>query len=280
MVDVDFNSYDYFTNDYYVFRKDRTYTPNLTRGGGTLIVVRKSFKVFRRFDSDFNDIECVWLQLKINSETTLLIGNHYFAPLSQVDLLQRYSDFLFENVDTVSFKVIFIGDFNLPKFDWDLGLSSNDNYYIKRKSDVIYTLISILNLVQKNSVKLYPDDNLLDLIFTNFDDELIVTNASNSLVKVDHQHPCIHTTISVPSQLFNDNFVPFTKLNFSKGDYFGLYNYISNHTFSTSDSIVEVVSDLTDTINHAISNYIPVTTVKPSRYPCWFSRKLIDSLHK
>lgn len=51
----DFYSSNYFTNDYYVYRKDRLYTPDVTRGGGVLIAVKKLLKVVRLFDLDFND---------------------------------------------------------------------------------------------------------------------------------------------------------------------------------------------------------------------------------
>lgn len=279
-----FNSYsnnsDYFTNDYYIFRSDRTYTPTLTLGGGALIAVKKSLKVFRRFDLDFNGIECVWLEIKINPDCTILLGNLYLSQRVQVDLIQQYSDFLSANIDTVSVKVIFIGDFNLPELNWDTGISYSKNYYVKAKSDIFYTLISVLNLDQKNSIKLNPDDNLLDLIFTNFDNELNVSQASVNLVNVDFSHPCLHACIDIPTRIFNDNFTPFSKFNFAKGDYLGLYYYISHHSFSDSDSIPEVVNDLTELIIDGINNFVPKITVKPLRYPSWFSPKLISSLHK
>lgn len=97
-----FNSCNYFTDEYFVYRKDRSGlvgSDSRVSGGGTLIAIKKSFKVHRRFDLDFNNIEVVWIEVKLDSGVSLLIGNHYFPPTIQIDLLQNYVNFLEESIE-------------------------------------------------------------------------------------------------------------------------------------------------------------------------------------
>lgn len=108
-----FNSYSYFTNDYFVYRKDRPCPETLVdvRGGGSLIAIKKTYKVQRRFDLDFNGVECVWIEVKLNSDCSLLIGNHYLSCTIDTDILERYSTFLLDNIDISRYKILCLGDY-------------------------------------------------------------------------------------------------------------------------------------------------------------------------
>lgn len=271
------NSFNYFTNNYYVYRKDRARPdPDVdVFGGGTLIAVKKEFKVHRRFDLDYNGIECTWVEVKLSSECTLLIGNHYISQTVRPELLEQYSKFLIENIDLSMYKVLCLGDFNMTTFNWTIGVSVNENYYIQKKSEILYSLFCSLNLSQHNDVRISADDNLLDLVCSSFQDELRVC-PEPELVRLDHQHPSLLITLSLPC--YNLKFLPYIKKNYPKGDYLGLYRYISEYQFTESSDIDVLTGDLTHAVTNAITSFVPEKTIRPSRYPHWFSAKLIKLL--
>lgn len=276
-----FNSYNYITPDYYVFRKDRV---DLSvdgirdrRGGGTLVAVRKYLNVHRRFDLDFNLIEGTWVEIKLTPECTLLLGNLYFPPTISTELVSSYVDFLTEVIDLSAYKVILTGDYNIPEFNWDFGVSENNNSYIRRKSEIIYSLFCNLNLVQHNFIKLNPDDNLLDLVCSNFSDEIVVTRDCDvELVSIDYQHPSLLVILTLP--VFKKTFVPFVKKDYFKADYFGLSNFLSGYQFVRSNDPNVLVNDLNNALASAIDTFVPDRTVGPSKYPHWFSSNLCSLL--
>lgn len=269
---------NYFTDEYYIFRKDKL-GPNPdrdVRGGGTLIAVNKRFKVHRRFDLDFQNIECTWIELDLGHGSNLIIGNNYFNPTIQTELLQNYVNFLeSSNIDVASSKILLVGDYNIPKFNFTLGVSENDSSYIRNKSDIVYSLLCSFDLVQSNFERILAEDNILDLVCSNFADCLKITKESG-LVNWDHSHPALLIDIRLP--VFLSNFVPLVKRDYAKGDYLGLYNYISRYQIVDSEDPNVLVKDLTDTVVGAIQSFIPNKVICPSKYPRWFSRKLINFL--
>lgn len=271
-------SYNYFTENYYVFRKDKA-RPVIdvdVRGGGTVIAVKKTFQVHRRFDLDYNNIECTWVEIKLNHELTLLIGNHYFHPRIETNLLQNYSDFISDAVDISMYKIICVGDYNMPEFNWDIGRSENANSYIRNKSDVIYSMFCNLNLVQHNTVRINAWDNLLDLVCSNFSDELTIC-PETCLVPLDYQHPSLLISCNIPC--YNKFFSPITKKDYAKGDYGGLFHYVSNYEYINSSNDPDVlVHDLNSAITGAIHEFIPNKIISPSKYPHWFSYRLRNLL--
>lgn len=272
-----FNSYSYFTDNYFVYRKDRS-SPDSDqdrRGGGVLIAVNKKFKVHRRFDLDFNNIECVWVVVKLRSDFSLLIGNNYLPPTVSTDVLQRYADFLSCNIDISLYKILCVGDFNLPKFNWYLGLSEHDNSYIKTKSDIIYSLFCNLNVVQQNFHRISSDDNILDLVCSSFPDELSVSR-EQELVTLDRSHPSLLISFSLP--VFTQRFVPIVRKNFARGDFVGLFRYLSSYQYSVSNDPDVLTNDLHCAITCALDTFIPDKVVRPSKYPHWFSFRLINLL--
>jgi hypothetical protein len=131
--------------------------------------------------------ECVWLEITLTDGRNLLIGNHYFAPDVNVDIIRNYFNFLENTLDTLNYRVLLLGDFSVPGFDWNSGLASlNCHFYTKLKGDVTHSATCFLGLSQHN----YSDSgsNLLDLVFSSFAD-LTVDHPANRLVQPDNFHP-------------------------------------------------------------------------------------------
>lgn len=135
-----------------------------SRGGGALIAISNTVSgATRGPDLEFFP-ESVWVEITLSDGRDLLISNHYFAPDIKVDVIDNYFKFLENKLDSLNCRVLLIGDFNVPGFDWDKGLPSpHCHYYTKLKGEAIHSATCLLGLNQHNR----PDGggNLLDLFF-------------------------------------------------------------------------------------------------------------------
>ena len=68
------------------FRKDRG--PNKS-GGGVILYVKDNINVSRRDDLDFDDLEGIWVQIKINGKQ-ILFGIFYITPKSTQDIWGKW----------------------------------------------------------------------------------------------------------------------------------------------------------------------------------------------
>jgi hypothetical protein len=99
----------------------------------------------------------------------LLIGNHYFPPDTKPEIIINYFCSLEDRLDTKNFRVVMVGDFSTPGFDWNRGLSDPDShYYSKLRGDAIYTSTCLLSLHQ--CIDTVGSSNMLDLVFSNLGD--------------------------------------------------------------------------------------------------------------
>jgi hypothetical protein len=211
----------------------------------------------------------------------LLIGNHYFSPDVKPDTIANYFRSLENKLDTHNFRVIIIGDFNAPDFDWKRGLSlPNSHYYCKIKGEAIYTSTCLLNLNQ--CLDTVHSSNLLDLIFTNLRD-LDITPAVPGLIKPDNYHPPLIIKVSLPVANSKQSAVrSFRK--FSSGDYGLLYHILSTTDWSCvygTSSVDSAVDCLNAVVQGAMELAIPRGVIKSnSKFPHWYSNSLRSYIKK
>jgi hypothetical protein len=156
----------------------------------------------------------------------LLFGNHYFPPDTKPGVIANYFRFLENKLDTQNVRVIMVGDFNTPGFDWKRGVSlPNSHYYSKLKGDAIYTSTCLLNLSQ--CIDPVGSSNLLDLIFSSLSD-LCITLVDPGLVKPDNYQPPFIIDIYLPLATCIQNYV-YSYRKFASGDYTLLYNILSTY---------------------------------------------------
>jgi hypothetical protein len=111
-----------FPDSYTIFHSDRV-SSSKSRDGGVLTAVSSRVRSFkRRYDLQFYE-ECVWVEISTQNGRSLLIGNHYFPPDIKLELMSKYLCSLDKTLDTRNHYVILIGDFSVPNFDWQRGLS-------------------------------------------------------------------------------------------------------------------------------------------------------------
>lgn len=274
-----FSNSNFFPETYSIYRSDRNCLDKL-RGGGVLTAVSNTvFGAKRRPDLESFE-ESVWVQIALSDGRDLLIGNHYFAPDIKVDTINNYFKFLENTLDTLNYRVLLLGDFNVPGFDWDKGLPSpHCHFYTKLKGDVIHSATCFLNLNQHNHS--VSGGNLLDLVFSNFVD-ISLDHVQYGLVHPDPYHPPFIIDCSIPQRRNHHNSNTVYR-RFPAGDYTLLYNTLLSHDWSSlySESSVDAAVDrLNDVIIKAINLAVPIGRVSKHKYPAWFSSRLKTYINK
>jgi hypothetical protein len=154
----------------------------------------------------------------------LLIANHYFSSDVRPQDIADYFHHLENTLDTNSFRVILLGDFNAPGFNWVRGSSlPNCHYYSKLRGDAIYTSARLLGLHQL--IESADRRNLLDIVIANFP-YLMPIPVESGLVNPDIYHPLLifHTYL----QHFPKNSTYTTSYrNFYASNYILLYNSLT-----------------------------------------------------
>jgi hypothetical protein len=131
--------------------------------------------------------ESVWVEIILSDGRNLLVGDDCFAPDTKVDIINNFFNFLENSLDTLNYRVLFLGDFNVPCFDWNNDSPSpNCHFYTKLKGDAIHSAIFYLALNQQNHP--VKGSNLLDLVFSNFVD-ISFDYVDHGLVHPDPFHP-------------------------------------------------------------------------------------------
>jgi hypothetical protein len=239
-----------------VYRAGRNYsTSNTKRGGGVLTAVCKSFRgVKRRYDLETAD-ECVWVEIPVHDNYSLLIGN-YVQPDCDVKIIEDYLNFLEHNLSARLYRAIILGDFNVPNYDWINGTTlPNCHYCSKIKGNLIHATSRLLALYQHNSS--VANNALLDLILTNIND-LRVSVSDFPMVVPANYHPPFHLNLKLTVDFQPAVMTP--QRSYKHGNYLLLYTTLSNCDWScvlNETSVHSAVNSLTARVSEAIT--------KPSR---------------
>jgi endonuclease/exonuclease/phosphatase family metal-dependent hydrolase len=77
--------------------------------------------------------ECVWIEISVSDNFSLLIVNPYFPPDCNVTIIDNCLNFLEQNLKTHQYPVIMLGDFNVPNYDRINGAPIPNSCTIKSK---------------------------------------------------------------------------------------------------------------------------------------------------
>lgn len=267
-----------FPDCYTVFRSDRNYlTKEVRYGGGVLIAVKKCLQSHRRSDLEVYD-ESVWVEIELKKQPNLLIGNIYFPPRSCLASFVDTLDWLGSNLDVDRFRVVLLGDFNVPNVDWNFSRPHCSDYC--GYADAVFSFLSITGLKQINTIK-NPAGNILDLVIC---DESVIdlAHVSFPIVNVDSWHPPF--SVQVPITTYFCDRGSTVRHLYAAGDYDSLYKFFRHVNWKKEalarGDVDSVVTQLTKVVQAGIDIFIPKTTGKKSRYPCWFSVELKHTLRK
>jgi hypothetical protein len=132
------------------------------------------------------------------------------------------------NLNAHRYRVIILGDFNTPNYDWINGAHlSNSYYYNKIIEDLIHTATCLLGLDQYNNC--VANGALLDLVFSNIDD-LNACISSFPVVTSDKYHPPLLLRFKLTLYCHHISLTPHR--NYAKDDYMLLYNVLRQSDWS------------------------------------------------
>jgi hypothetical protein len=211
--------------------------------------------------------EYVWVEIPVRGNYSLLIGNHYLK------IIENYLNSSEVNLNSHLYRVVMLGDFNVPNFDWLNGTSfSNSYYYNKIKGNSLYTTLCFLGLNEHNNC--VPNSALLDLVFTNIS-KLSVSISYYPLVAPDNYHPPLVLAFKLIFHSQYTMLVP--RRNYEKGDYLLLCDTLLNSDWScvlNENSVDSAVNNLMATVSEVFDLAIPFVKPNNSTYPHW-SYKLL-----
>jgi len=179
-----------------------------SHGGRVLIAVGDKIPCQKLTSPE--SLEAVYVRLNLPNPITVCAV--YVPPNSA----STYHETLFAFISDLSNnsdKVIIIGDFNFPDIDWD-SLSGNST------SNQFCELLFETGLCQLIDTATH---NRVDLLLTNLDGNICDINV-HSLPFLESDH--LDITFSLPTELSRQTAAYFT-FNYSRGDYEGLYEYLS-----------------------------------------------------
>ncbi|KAI1522294.1 hypothetical protein PtrSN002B_012217, partial [Pyrenophora tritici-repentis] len=167
--------------------------------------------------------------------------------------------------------LIFVGDFNLPKFEWAID-SDKDNLLIPTKyspesSAVFLQGLMGMGVYQVNHVR-NINTNLLDLFFTNDYENVTIelVDESNALKKkIEGYHPPILATFEWHSVNTTETPITTKAFNFKRANYSEMNAHLGNIDFSKEFdglTIAEKVNKLHSILDDAIVKFVPIYIVK------------------
>lgn len=270
-------SSDYFDDSWIVFRADRSDNCGKEMGGGSLVAVSRRLSVFRRSDLECAD-ECVWIEICLKREVNLLIGCHYFSPDTKPVIIDSYLKAIIDKVERDQYRIIMLGDFNIPGVHWgDRSFNEFAHFYARKKAGLLFDFMDDTNLDQFNFMVPRGGKSILDLVLSNM--EVDVERSTEYLVSPDLFHDPLVISIKIDESvsLADERVI----LDYSKGDYFGLYNAIKEENWEAtylSTTANDAASNFNATLTGIIKRFVPTKRLKHRTYPSWFSGELIKCL--
>lgn len=276
-------------NIYDVFRCDRDQKlTGKSKGGGVLIMVRKTLQAYTRDDYLCSPAEALWITIPSRTfksavrhnlhlcSTYIAAGPHHIRDIDIVH--QSLKSLLTSNpLD----HIVLIGDFNLPNIQW---LNNNPIYLHRGTADLrnassnFINDLSLLGFNQYNHI-LNSHDNILDLVFCNFSIDLQRSNSP--LLHEEGVHPSLELELQnliinpLPMSVNNsNNFI----YKYRKGDYENIRKAINDIDWSALGyeiTIDSAVSSFYNSLNSIIHKYVPKGPLSKNLYPRWFSPALI-----
>jgi Reverse transcriptase (RNA-dependent DNA polymerase)/Endonuclease-reverse transcriptase len=188
---------------------------------GILMYVDKSLQA-SEFEVTTNFEECLFVQIKENNKSTLLVGTLYRSPSSRVDN-DGYLCELISHINTQHVgKKLLLGDFNYPKIDWknwtidgSIDSSSSEGNFLE---SLRYYLL-LQHVDSPTRARGASNPSILDLVISN-EDFVGDIKYLSPLGKSDH------SVLQFTCEMVCLQQTKASKCNYSKGDYDGLRKFM------------------------------------------------------
>jgi hypothetical protein len=262
-----------FNNKYIVYRRDRESSGfhGNKGGGGILVAVSRNIHSVRlsNYESKCEDL---WLKLLINKTKIILLGAVYLPPPIQPQILQHFVDNANNALESYD-NILLCGDFNMCDLIWSgqSGLPLNVKANTHNSTYKCFMdFINLNGLKQYNNVKNHLGRSL-DLIFST---ETVsdLHEPDFSISNKDCHHPPLNFSISCAYRQHKEFLTVkenASKLNFYRGDYIKICDYLGdthwNEKFESCKSVDDMVEVFYAILNYAIKKYVPLIKLKSSK---------------
>lgn len=279
-----------FDSRYNVYRTDRDCEKRgMTRGGGTLVAVRRELRavacpVVSLPDADITCLDISLTQMPLSKKFRLFTC--YFPQGkeqrdSQSIFFEYLSDLHVNNPDDI---FLVLGDFNIGDAVWsrsdDMSHGLNlDNPYFNVLINQLSALLCFCSWRQFNHI---PNKNgrNLDLVLSN---RRCSVASVDPLVPVDAHHPVLGIDIDTDLTARHLKTAPRTIRRFFAADYTLIESKLSEINWSSQLATGEIDSAVDcfySIVNKVIHELVPSKTVSKRSFPSWYSHNLITLLKK
>jgi len=145
---------------YNIIRKDRN-----RHGGGVAMYIKEELNYSDRNDLVPEDLELLCTEVKFKSSKPLFVCTWYRPPNSEINVLNKYEEFLAKN-DGENKETIILGDFNCDH----LNETSNDGNTVLLK--VLNTIYGFEQLINEPTRTTQTSSTLIDLVLTNHPEKI------------------------------------------------------------------------------------------------------------
>jgi len=261
-----FEDNEFHLQNFQMFRKDRN-----SHGGGILVYVKSGIPCWRRKDLESDNMETLWIEIKLKNQKSFLLCYVYRPPSSNADWNTIFEVSL-EKTFLESKEIILLGDLNYN--------------YIKETTvnNTWNSIISAHNLTQLVNIPTRvtaTTSTIIDHVYTNKPSNII--------------------NVQVPELSFSDHFpVCFTRkcsLNNGKNPLHSTIRYRSYKHFNEEQflndlknqpwSVLDIYDDPDDALGYflelflnVMNSHLPIKEkrVKHKQQPDWFNNEIIEAI--
>ena len=249
---------------YYIdpdLRLDRIDTANGI-GGGLLVYIKDGLDVLPIDNtSNFNQYKQFAVKSSNNCTNDLNITLIYRSPNSSSDNTKLLCDIIEHSPKNG----LIIGDFNLPKIDWNTGIGDSKSKQLIDTSEKKF-------LTQLVTFPTHQKGNILDLAFTDIPDKILNIETVGNLGSSDHS--VIRLDISFTS---NFNFSCDKILDWKNADIEGFDEFLQEVNWTEHLGNLDTEqswSFFKDKVDEGIDTFIPKMDRRKKNRPCWIDNKV------
>lgn len=283
----DILSSEFFTDEYIVYRCDRSSLNSFKSfGGGVIIAVHNSIKS-SEISCPHNSIEYLAIKLSWRVKS-LYIYALYIPPNSSSEVYMLHLEnmkyfFSFTNINDIT---CVLGDFNLPKIDWCLDESDLlSTYPSNLSSDDDQNFLDGMQTLDLHQICKIPNQHghYLDLIFMNNSDFGIVTKSLMPFIPERLHHFGLEISLDSSEMFckFNNNSTPISNYNFDKADVPNLIKFLDKVNWDEikgirENNVNEIVKSFYEILYDAFDKFVPKYIRKNFNRPPWFDKVLTN----
>lgn len=281
---------EFLSDQYTIFRKDRSDSSiNNRLGGGVLLAIRSEIECYEYTNIEMCELEAVCVRLPLSS-SNIYIYCLYIQCSGSIDLYQLHIKAItaLRAATDINDDIIILGDFNFGSAaTWesnDMGFDFLPTIHASKAKtniarDTTRTLMDDGFFQMTNYMNKFG--NVLDLVYTNSPELVVVNKADFCLLppnKSDDSHvPLVCTveccTTTVPSTESSTIFC-FKKANYEQVREHLFDVGIANMFDNTQDDVNTMVTRFYDVLYDTFEKFVPKANIRTSNKPIWYDKEL------